>query len=224
MKYLLGVLCLMVILGGNTIAGEVPQEVKSWPTIRATQVSMRVTSENSKVILDIFSEDNPVEILYKLRCNKGDAVDRLEIEDEYYGMFQCHLIDMKGDGPELLIGENNWNYNKTSNTRGVFTYEQLVGPCKSDPEFGFKREFYMRGMKLRLSISNFNSPPVADVITGKVQLTYTFYFEAKVMPDKYSTSKYTSPSAKKYCGGYYKVNDKGEAIYHEYNWPSKEDP
>lgn len=197
------------------LAMEKASQSKKWPTIKPAQIRTFVTSENAKVVLDIFSEDNTSEKLYELRCNKADADDKADGEDDYYGMFQCHLLALKERGSDLLSGEDSWNFNKSYNTRGVFKYEQLIGPCKNNPAFGFHREFNLRGMKLALAISNFSAPPIVDMLTEKVKPHFSFYFEAKVIPNKKATSEKTAPSAKKFCGGYYKLNDKGEAIYHE---------
>jgi len=208
------VLSLTAIIASRTGAEELSRANK-WPTIQPTHIKTFLTSENSKVVLEIFSKSNPSEKLYILRCNRADSPDRLPDENEYYGMFQCHFLPVKSDGPELLEGEDGWNMNKSYNTRGVFTYEQLLGPCKNNPEFGLHREFNMRGMKLELTISDFSSPPMADMLTEKIKPDYSFNFEAKVSPNKSAISEYTSPSAKKYCGGYYKVNANGKAVYHE---------
>ena len=205
---------LFTIMVSTAIGGEVSTTQK-WPTIRPAQLKKFITSENSKVVLDIFSEDSPSGKIYELRCNKGDADDKADGEDDYYGMFQCHLLPTNESGPELFVGEDGWDFNKSYNTRGVFRYEQLVGPCKNNPEFGLHREFNMRGMKVELTISNFSSPPMADMLTGKIQPNYSFDFEANVTVNKSATSKYTSPSAKKYCGGYYKINANCEAVYHK---------
>lgn len=213
-RILTGVLSLLAMMS-VCLATESLIQSQRWPTIRPAQLKTFVTSERSKVVLDIYSADNPSEKLYQLRCNRGDAGDKADGEDDYYGMFQCHLLSLKDSRQELLNGEDAWNLNRSYNTRGVFKYEQLIGPCKKDPEFGFHREFNMRGMKLILTISNFNSPSMVDMLTGKIQTHYSFDFMAKVIPNKSATSKYTSPSAKKYCGGYYEINANGEAIYHE---------
>jgi hypothetical protein len=213
MAGILSLLAVMIVVT-NTRSEDVTQ-LENWPTIQPAQIKTFVTSENSKVVLDIYSKDNPSEKLYTLRCNKGDADDKIVGEDDYYGMFQCHFLPIKTSGPELLIGEDDWNFNKSYNTRGVFKYEQLIGPCKNDPEFGFRREFNMRGMKLELAISNFSSPQMADMLIKKIMPHFSFDFEVKIIPNESAKSKYTSPSAKKYCGGYYEINSNGEAVYHE---------
>lgn len=204
-------LILVVAIFENTYANRKDM----WPSIKPAQIKTFVSSESPKVVLDIFSDENPSEKLYTLRCNKGDSEDKVTGEDDYYGMFQCHLIVVKTLGPELLEGEGSWDLGKSYNTRGVFRYEQLIGPCKNDPEFGFHREFNMRGMKLELTIFNFSSPSIKDMLTGKVQPQFSFAFEAKVTPNILAISKFTSPSAKKYCGGYYEIDVNGEAVYHD---------
>ena len=207
-------LCLLAVVAGSTVTAEV-YRTTNWPTILPARTSTFVTSENSGVILDIFSEDNPSVKLYTLRCNNGNAQYKIPGEGDYSGMFQCHLLSLCAAGPDLLEGEDDWSGGKSYNTRGVFKYEQLIGPCNDDPEFGFHREFNMRGMKLELTVSNFESPPIVDMITGKTEPRYNFDFDVVVTPNKSAMSKYTSPSAKKCCSGYYTVNSNGEAVYHE---------
>jgi hypothetical protein len=213
----IAVLLSMLVMTVPCLAMEKASQAKKWPAIKPAQIKTFVTSENAKVVLDIFSKKKPTEKLYVLRCNDLYSHDLAVDEDEYYGMFQCHLLStsIKSGGLDLLAGEHLWDMNKSWNTRGVFKYEQLVGPCKNNPEFGLHREFNMRGMKLELTISNFSAPPIVDVLTEKVKFHYSFDFEAKVIPNKKATSKYTYPSAKEYCGGEYELNDKGEAVYFE---------
>jgi hypothetical protein len=210
-------LAMAGVLGliATVATGEAVSQSKNWATIRPAQVKTFVTSENSKIVMDIYSAESPFEKLYVLRCNKGDANDIVPGENDYYGMFQCHLLSSKESGPELLEGENDWSLGKSYNTRGVFTYEQLIGPCRSSAEFGFHREFNMRGMKLEVTISNFSSPSMTDMLTEKIKPHFSFDFEAKVVPNKSAKTKYTSPSARKYCGGYYKINTNGDAVYYE---------
>lgn len=115
----------------------------------------------------------------------------------------------------MLMGEFEWDLNKGYNTRGVFKLEQLIGPCKDDPEFGAHREFNMRRMKLELTLTNFVSPPIIDLITHKAEFSFSFDLEAKISPNEAAISKYTFPSAKKYCGGYYRINADGLLEYFE---------
>jgi hypothetical protein len=213
--FILLIIVLNLVMQGACMAREKEQKIYDWPEIQPTQLKTHLTSENAKLISDIFSKENPSERLYVLSCNKGDAQANTAGEDDYYGMYQCHLLSLKGTGPELLDGEDGWNRGKSYNTRGVFMYEQLIGPCKDDPEFGFHREFNMRGMKLELTISDFNSPAMTDMLSGKAKPSFSFDLEAKITPNKSAISKYTSPSSKAYCGGYYTLNTIGEATYHE---------
>jgi len=212
-RMIIAFLILITVVFGNAYANG----RYGWPRIKPAQIQTFVSSENPEVALDIFSDENRSEAIYTLRCNKGDSEDKIPYEDDYYGMFQCHLIDLNSHGPELLNGEDSWNRDRSYNTRGVFTYEQLMGPCESDPKFGFHREFNMRGMKLELTISNFSSPSMADMLTGNVEPSFSFDFEAKVTPNISATSEFTSPSAKKYCGGHYEIDVNGEAVYHGSN-------
>lgn len=211
---IVGIAAIFIATSGNCYSDENSQPL-SWPTVLPAQVSVSVTSENAKVILDVYSSEGKREKLYQLRCNKGDSEDKAENEDDYYPMWQCHFIQIGNSGPELLEGEYHWSFGKSYNTRGRFTHEQLIGPCKDDPEFGFHREFNMRRMKLELTILNFIAPPIADMITEKTKPSFSFDFQAKVSPNESALSAQTSPSAKKYCGGYYEINSEGKAIYRE---------
>ncbi|GAB6140615.1 hypothetical protein JCM14076_13440 [Methylosoma difficile] len=189
------------------------EKPKIWPKIKPTSLSSLVTTEHPKFVLNIFSEENPEEKLYELRCNDGDAVDDDSVE--YYGMYKCQLFYKSNIGVDLINGIEHWTFNKTFNTRGGFASEQMLGPCNNNPEFGHRREFNLRGIKLELTVSNFSSPSMVDMLSGKEKPHYSFNFEAKVTSNINASTEYSTPIAEKYCGGYYKLDSNGKAIYHE---------
>jgi hypothetical protein len=205
----------------NDELAEKEKHIYNWPDITPAQINTHVKydkeNDNAKVVMNIFSKEKPSEMLYTLSCNRGD-LKNFRDEDEFFSMFQCHMLAK--DSGDLLDGEDGWAW-KSWDTRGVFTYEQLMGPCKDNPEFGFHREFNMRRMKLEITISNFNAPSMVDMLSEKVEPSFSFDFEAKVTPNDKAISEYTSPSAKEYCGGYYELNSNNEAVYHEYKWKNE---
>lgn len=209
----------LVIVGGTACDTTVMLSDPStdWPGVKPISLNVHVTSKNPKVVLDVYSDRESSNPLYQLRCNAGDAEDRLEKEDYYYSMFQCHLIDMNNKPLNLLMGTESWVI-KDYHTRAIFTYEQLMGPCKDNPFYGFRREFKVRGMNVVLAISKFESPSMADMLSERVTPRFSFDFQVDITPNPSAVGGLPEPAPGNYCGGYYELNSRGEAIYHEYRW------
>jgi hypothetical protein len=150
-----------------------------WPLVRPIEVRKRIESGNARVRVAILSALSGME-LYELRCNELDARDAKDDGGaEYYGMFQCRLWQAReGD---LLRSGAAWEDDYT--TRGVFDFEQVVGPCRKDAGFGLSRTFFVRGMKLVLTISSFESPPIAESLAAaKTHFDFRFDFDVSVAP------------------------------------------
>ncbi len=71
----------------------------------------------------------------------------------------------------------------------------------------------MRGIKLELTISNFKSPPISEILSEKVPPYYSFDFMVKATPEKKAVSEFTYPEANEYCGGSYEINSNGKIEY-----------
>ncbi len=207
------VICLALGTVGISTSSRAESLPKQWATIQSTSLKVFVTSEKPEVSMKILAASDTKKPLYELTCNKGDTVDANGVE--YYRMFQCYLFPITGEPSDLLWGAESWAV-KAYETRGVFTYEQLIGPCKSDLNYGQHRVFYMRGMRLELSISNFKSPLIADMISGRASPKFSFDLDIKVQPNTNAVSEITAPPAENYCGGYDKLNANGEAVYHRF--------
>jgi hypothetical protein len=92
--------------------------------------------------------------LYEISCVGGtiEGLDRLSAQEgeDYIAPLSCNLADVR-TGEQWLLGEDgtpHWH------TRAQFHAEQLEGACARYPEFGLMRNFRLRGMKIRLQVSD----------------------------------------------------------------------
>ncbi len=196
---------------GPRLADHGDGDTQSWQPVRPIEVRKRIETGNAKVRVAILAATSEVP-LYELRCNELDARDSAaEGGEEYFGMFQCRLWQARE--ADLLRAGADWEDKYT--TRGVFEFEQVVGPCKSDPYFGLRRTFLLRGMRLVLEISSFESPPVADLLASRAQRHFRFDFDVSIAPDAGAAAARAPNPPGRYCNGIYVLDGSGRAVYEE---------
>ncbi|HVA72803.1 MAG TPA: hypothetical protein VNF02_06780 [Candidatus Limnocylindrales bacterium] len=128
----------------------------NWPLIKPLSWSGDIDLLGPPTLVPIRSTSGV--ILYRLYCSS--YLGPLEPEwlvhgDNYGGDFECLLTDAKpgtyAERATLL------NYDPADPTPyhfnlGSFTWEELLGKCWNNPEWGADRTFYLRGMRLHIRV------------------------------------------------------------------------
>ena len=94
---------------------------------------------------------------YVLSCSNHPADDVFDA-----GLFLCRLNEEENAGfPESsLLGEDD---SAVWFTRGLFRVDELTGSCGTYPEYGARRTFRLRGLRLALSVSKLERTRSGDV-------------------------------------------------------------
>lgn len=167
-----------------------------------------ISSETVGVNLNIKSVEG--EVLYNLRCNQSGYENDPD-GFEYYGAFQCILLDVRRDSGDLF--EEDYSWSKSWRTRGVFTYEQMVGPCKESVSYGVVRSMNIRDLNIEISLKNITTPEMADMINEVKPPSFSADLRVKVSKSKKYISGGIEPTVDQYCSGAYVVDDSGKLIY-----------
>jgi hypothetical protein len=128
--------------------------VTSWPAV--VPVSRTFTIDLTRPVttlrLPILAQNGPA--LYEISCVGGttEGLDQLgeQERENYVRPLWCDLADVRTQ-ERGLFGEDgtpHWH------TRSQFHDGQLEGACARYPEFGLTRTFRLRGMKVRLRVSD----------------------------------------------------------------------
>jgi hypothetical protein len=90
--------------------------------------------------------------LYTLQCHstgyEGDS------SFDYSGDFECRLILSNGQNTYSTLLTEDLKQSRDWESRGRFFAASLRGECAKVPEFGAVRSFELRGMRLKLRISD----------------------------------------------------------------------
>ena len=129
--------------------------------------------------------------LYRLHCRP----DSYEPGDPgpFTGEFDCHLHSLYSDDPyESLLIEDPLDSVEIHSSRGAFLASELEGACGKLADWGAIRTFRVRGMRIRLEIS--------DLRIGKshgegISTSFdSFRFAVGVQPDPSALSAIAEPS------------------------------
>jgi hypothetical protein len=163
------------------LAAVAPTAAAKWPAIQdATESHWFPDARLAVVKMDVRQVGGG--FAYRLECHPGGF--EAEFHD-YTGEFDCKLFEIRNIGkrdwePTLLIelpGDGEWW------SRGRFLREALEGECASYPEYGLRRTFRLRGMKVVLTMSRVTLGPPGDYAETFRPSLRSFYFTASVAPD-----------------------------------------
>lgn len=121
------------------------------------------------------------EPLYSLDCHSG-SFDSSDFD--YSGLLACRLVSLYSKERVSTLLTETVNQTSDWENRGRFLVKHLLPGCASYPDWGRSRTFYLRGMKLVLSIDKetFNRSS-----TGK-RLLESYSFDVIVQPDPSAVS------------------------------------
>ncbi len=160
-------------------------QAAEWPRVAPRVVLLTIDARAPFGQQDISILDERGRPVYRLRCVHGsqEALDayarRTHDEDNSVPDFTCDLAEARPGGQRLLLLEDEsagWY------SRGHFAYNDLLGPCRSYPEFGRVRHFLVRGLRLTLEAKDFVMQDRRPVM---------LHLAAEAAPDATATRPYT---------------------------------
>jgi hypothetical protein len=147
-------LLLALLLGLSAYSGH-PEPV-TWPLIRPLSWSGEIGLLGPPTVVSIRSTTGA--ILYRLYCSSWLAPPKPEWllnGDSYGGEFECLLTDANPGTPAPRATLLNYDPEDTSPyhfNEGSFHWNEILGKCWNNPEWGADRTFYLRGMRLRIQV------------------------------------------------------------------------
>ena len=175
-------------------AGE-KSTVPDWPQVQGLTAQYHF-QDASRAVVDLYVTDTSGRKIYMLRCRPGALVLKpgeafnLPKDADYWGDFDCHLHSLYSrDTYESLLIDNPYD-NDASHSRGEFYSYELQGTCSDYPEWGSKRSFRLRGMRLQLEL--FDIHFAVDPPPGRLA---SFGFKVEVIPDPLALSAISEPPA-----------------------------
>lgn len=172
------ILSVSMTLHGSTTA--------RWPAVKPLdEIYDFEEADHAKLRLQILgADDRP---LYLLAC-QGREVEAGD-DFEYSGDFECRLTSLYSKDRFSTLFTENPKQQKDWESRGRFFSEELVGNCAEYPEYGRVRNFRLRGMAIRLELSDLvfqRGRRLGD--TWDSTLIRSFRFRVVVQPDRSALS------------------------------------
>lgn len=149
------ILSLAFLLGTGVYSAT---KSSNWPLIKPLSWSGDIDLLGPPTLIPIRSATGA--ILYRLYCSSWAAPQDWQPEwltggDNYEGDFECLLTDAKPGTPAERATLLNYDREDTSPyhfNEGSFQWNELLGKCWNNPEWGADRTFYLRGMRLRIRV------------------------------------------------------------------------
>lgn len=149
---ILSIACLV----GITVYGA--GKSSAWPLIEPLSWSGEINLLGPPALIPIRAANS--QILYRLYCSSWVAPQEQEPQwltagDNYEGDFECLLTDAKPgtSAPRAtLLNYDPKDLSPYHFNGGSFQWNELLGKCWNNPEWGADRTFYLRGMRLRIRV------------------------------------------------------------------------
>lgn len=113
---------------------------------------------------------------YRIRCGSFDSP--IDDQFDFSGDFECQLQSIPAGKRYSTLFTENPKSEKDWDSRARFITPELVAPCDRIPDFGRVRSFRLRGMMIRLALSNITFTEER----GTLRMA-TFDFDVGVEPD-----------------------------------------
>ncbi|MDK9364602.1 hypothetical protein [Lelliottia wanjuensis] len=186
MKYLLFILCLIFL----------PQYVlASNAEVQGVHRVFSVSEHNPYIIQRIMTITGRQEYVFVCMDYNKSEIYTGEY-GAFSGFYQCKLLSME-DGVDVFQPVMDWG---VTETRARFSLSQIIGGCKDHPLYGHRREFLVRGMKIRINIYDFSPMKSPEsfwkVYNFKLQLDITNYPHATSAFSGYASEMCLSDSEK----------------------------
>jgi hypothetical protein len=151
-----------LLLVGGLVLCSVTSFAKSWPTVRPVSKTLEVADSRHMFFTSVV-QDKGGKGIFKLVCFPGGHTEH---DFDYSGLVQCRLIDL-GPNAESADVLTQPNAGRDWLSRGKFEVSELTGNCSNDPDFGSKRVFLLRGMRIALQVSSLKETQTASGESGR---------------------------------------------------------
>jgi hypothetical protein len=147
------IVSVLLISCSSTLAGT----SQKWPQIKKVSWSGEIDLLGSPTVIEIPTQDP--QVTYRLFCSSRLAESEPDwlLRGEMYGAdFACLLTDTpvgkEADRATLLNPDPKYHRPYGATNRGNFTWDELLGDCWNDPEWGSDRKLFLRNMLLRIHV------------------------------------------------------------------------
>lgn len=160
-----------------TSLGSQPVTGREWPSVQPLQRQVSVDFRGEQIQIDIPIRATDGRVIYDFACRGGSERYLDALPGNWVGPLMCTLAE--GDRPteESLLSEDD---SAAWFSRGEFRGEDLVGDCGRYPEYGRRRSFRVRGMRITLE--------AREVHTDSVDVVRSFLLSVSVVPDPTATT------------------------------------
>jgi hypothetical protein len=191
----LGLLIVFQTSAWGALIPRQPPAQTNWPQVQALRKEFDFP-DALRAFVDLTLRDTSGKEIYTLHCRPGALILKpgkaisLPNDAIFWGDFDCHVHSLyEHDKYESLLIENPLDHDE-SHSRGEFYFYELQGSCLEYPEWGRKRSFRFRGMRLELELTNIQFS--ADPLPGRLA---SFGFKVSVTPDPTALSAISEPPA-----------------------------
>jgi len=176
---LVGAYALAVFLG-QAHGASADQRLATWPTIMGMRkVFDFPDARRAGLSLEILGIDG--DALYRLDCHTWRYEQDRDFD--YSGDFECRLVPLYGKEMYSTLLTDNPRQSRDWESRGRFLVQELRGRCADYPEYGRVRTFRLRGMRLRLELSNVRVVRSIDNATRGPWVLSSFRLLVSAEPD-----------------------------------------
>lgn len=123
----------------------------NWPKIKDVQVTYRIFAKDIKGFdIPIFGLNG--KLLYDIKCYPGGYSGDKDFD--YSGFIDCRLISKYSEEKVSTLFADSEDQTSDWENRGRFLPGHLYPGCAEYPDWGAKRTFLLRGMKITLELKN----------------------------------------------------------------------
>ena len=184
-KYVVCVSSVCSILA-YPFANAMDLNIPKWPEVTPLHAVYSLSKSSAHVETVVFAKDGTR--AYKLSCHP--ATFESEAEGDFNGLFQCKLFpaNINEAATDVFYPATDWNH---SYTRASFLRGQIAGACKTHKYFGNNRMFHLRGMKIRLGITDFHEKTsIEKLLRSEREPNYSYVLRIDIDIDPSAVRKH----------------------------------
>lgn len=150
-----------------------------WPVVRALH-AVKQFRDGPKASADWELTDLSGRPLYGLRCHSAGYTG--DPGFDYSGDFECRLVSLYSKEVFSTLLTENPDQHHDWDSRGRFLSQELDGECARIPEFGARRTFRLRGMRIALEMKDVVLGPEIAGLRRRTLASFTFIVDVRSDP------------------------------------------
>lgn len=185
--------------------------ITEWPVLQSVSKEITLNLRDPRTLVTVDLRDISGRPQYQLVCFAGTEEASGEFGILYTGGLLCGLSQngittgsyFRG-ATSLLLAED---WDSEIYTRAKFDPEEMIGPCATYPDYGLIRDFYLRGFRLTLQVSEMEVRPeykggfayimtkdLSSLPIGRMKLTVITTPDSEARSATALPSKYVNPN------------------------------